>query len=271
MCSVMRVLVLVLRRVYHSFAPSRPLLPADDIINTHSYHLGSEDTQPVFLSFSFFQEMPTEESDDDEDLPLAAKIQKTSDEPRRRGEPAPASGAAEAVHGAGKAADHFPAGCGPLRRLHPDMLLSIYSRASGLVAGHTLVCWYFYRVLASASRIHVELSAQTPNRLTPSLLRFVQVNYFDAILIYHAAATFAAFSKLTTPYRQDSSQQLSLSLSDSTALKTLLAVLASKHTRASVIYHVSICNPWCIGFASSSLNPKPQNLKFKPSSLNPKP
>lgn len=197
------------------------------------------------------------DSDDDEDLPLAVKFQKTSDRPRRRGEaaPAPASVAAEAVHGAGEAADDFPAGCGPLRRLHPDMLLSIYSRAPGLVAGHTLVCWYFYRVLASASRIHVELSAQTPNRLTPSLLRFVQVNYFDAILTYRAAATFAAFTKLTTPYRQGSSQQLSLSLGDSTALKTLLAVLANKSTRASVIYIVR--NPWCTSFASSSLTPKP--------------
>ena len=136
------------------------------------------------------------ESDEDDDVPLAAKLQKTDGGGghARRGRPGTRDG-------------DFPEDmCGPLRRLDQDLLLSIYSRAPRLAARHSRVCWYFYRVLAHASRIHVELSAQTPNRLTTSLLRFVQSR----------------------------GQQLVLALSDSTALKPLRAVLANEKTRASV-------------------------------------
>ena len=148
--------------------------------------------------------------EDDEHVPLAAKRRKTGDgsgRDARRGRPGT------------RAVDCQEGMCGPLRlnHLNQDLLLNIYSRAPRLAARHTRVCRYFWRTLASTSRIHVELSAQTPNRLTSGLLRFVQ----------------------------NSSQQLALALSDSTALKTLHAVLANEKARASV-RHLGLCVCVCV-------------------------
>ena len=181
---------------------------------------------------------PAAESDEDEDVPLAAKLRKTMPPPSQghaaRGdeddEHVPlAAKRRKTGDGSGRDARRGRPGtravdcqegmCGPLRlnHLNQDLLLNIYSRAPRLAARHTRVCRYFWRTLASTSRIHVELSAQTPNRLTSGLLRFVQ----------------------------NSSQQLALALSDSTALKTLHAVLANEKARASV-RHLGLCVCVCV-------------------------
>jgi hypothetical protein len=96
----------------------------------------------------------------------------------------------------------------PLGLLPVDLLLNIYSRLPRLVVAHSRVCKYFYKVLASCSRIHIQLSVHRPYQLTKSFARFVKGSH----------------------------QSLGLVLNDCTALSTLISVLQSDSTRASIVY-----------------------------------
>ena len=97
---------------------------------------------------------------------------------------------------------------GPLGLLPVDLLLNIYSRLPRLVVAHSRVCKYFYKVLATCSRIHIQLSVHRPCQLTKSFARFVKGSH----------------------------QSLGLVLNDCTALSTLISVLQSDSTFASVVY-----------------------------------
>ena len=97
---------------------------------------------------------------------------------------------------------------GPLGLLPVDLLLNIYNRLPRLVVAHSRVCKFFNKVLATCSRIHIQLSVHRPYQLTKSFARFVKGSH----------------------------QSLGLVLNDCTALSTLISVLQSDSTRASIVY-----------------------------------
>jgi hypothetical protein len=148
---------------------------------------------------------------EDDDVPLAAKLQvaRVADKRHRSNHltaRAPAGGSV--INPAIRVSPAQESKRGPLGTLSDDLLFNIYMHIPQMVVQHTRVCRRFYKVLPLASRIHVELSALRPFRLTEKgLLRFVTGRH----------------------------QELRLSINDSTALKILLAVLKRDSVKAKVV------------------------------------